>query len=44
VKELTALKKMTYLDLTSTKVTDAELAELRKALPDCYIRPDRVAR
>ena len=35
--ELKALKELQHLYLTGTKVTDAGVAELQRALPDCKI-------
>ena len=32
------LEKVTELDLSGTKITDAGVAELKKALPKCTIR------
>ncbi|HEV3438242.1 MAG TPA: hypothetical protein VG122_12835 [Gemmata sp.] len=37
LKELAQLKKLAVLDLAVTKVTDAGVAELQKALPQCKI-------
>jgi hypothetical protein len=37
LKELAGLKSLQSLDLSRTKVTDAGLKELQKALPDCEI-------
>jgi hypothetical protein len=38
LKELTNLKRLTYLELYDcVRVTDAGVAELRKALPNCKI-------
>jgi hypothetical protein len=37
LKELAGLKGLHTLDLRFTKVTDAGLKELRKALPGCQI-------
>jgi hypothetical protein len=37
VKELTALKNLTELDLRCTEVTDAGVQELQYALPKCKI-------
>ena len=34
---LTGLTKLTYLDLRNTSITDAGIAELKKALPNCGI-------
>jgi hypothetical protein len=41
LNELTGLKGLTYLGLEGTKVTDAGIARLRKALPECEIRGGR---
>ena len=37
LKELVALKNLTYLALRGTKVTDTGKDELQKALPKCKI-------
>ena len=37
LKELAGLKSLQSLNLHSTKVTDAGLKELQKALPGCII-------
>ena len=37
LKELAKLKKLKFLSLVNTQVTDAGVAELRKALPNCRI-------
>jgi hypothetical protein len=37
LKELTSLKHLTSLALCETKVTDAAVEALRKALPKCFI-------
>jgi Leucine-rich repeat (LRR) protein len=38
LKELAHLKNLTTLNLSFTKVTDAGVRELQKALPKCSIR------
>jgi hypothetical protein len=37
VKELAQLKNLDFLGLAGTKVTDAAVKELKKALPRCII-------
>ncbi len=37
LKELTGLKELWGLSLTNTKVTEAGVEELKKALPKCEI-------
>jgi internalin A len=37
LKELKELKQLTLLNLKRTQVTDAGVAELKKALPKCQI-------
>jgi len=37
LKELAKLHKLKFLELSDTKVTDAGMAELKKALPNCNI-------
>ena len=38
LKELAPLKNLTSLNLSDTKVTDAGVKELQKALPNCKIK------
>ena len=38
LKELTGLKSLHTLYLGGTRVTDASVTELRKALPECNIQ------
>ena len=38
LEELAKLKKLKDLTLTETKLSDAALAKLQKALPDCVIK------
>ena len=38
LKELAKMKNLVLLDLEKTQVTDAGVAELKKALPNCTIR------
>ena len=40
VKELAALQNLNVLTLSGTKVTDAGVKELQKALPKCEIASD----
>ena len=37
LKEMAKLQKLEWLSLTGTKVTEAGVAELKKALPNCRI-------
>jgi hypothetical protein len=37
LKEVAKLQKLTVLDLSECKITDAGVAELQKALPKCEI-------
>ena len=36
--ELAVLKQLQLLKLDGTKVTDADMAELKRALPECEMR------
>jgi hypothetical protein len=38
LRELASLKELTFLNLMSTKVTDAGVSELKKFLPKCQIQ------
>ncbi len=40
LKQLAVFKKLTQLDLGGTKVTEAAVNELRKALPQCSVTRD----
>lgn len=44
LKELATLKGLKRLSLHYTKLSDAAVADLKKALPDCEIFRDRTAR